>query len=252
MMNVLLIEDEALAAERLEKILKETEPGIYISAILGSIKESVQWLMHNQADLIFLDIQLSDGLSFSIFDQVTISTPVIFTTAYDQYAIKAFQLNSIAYLLKPIRKEQLRESLQKYQSMKSAFSIDFENLLATYQGKKPGYKKRFLIRIGDRFKKVETPEIAYFYAMEKSVFFKTFGNKTLSVDYSLDALEEMLDPGRFFRISRKYIINMEAIKNMVSWSRSRIQLELIPPADMDMDAVVSIDRSAAFKKWLDE
>ena len=252
MMNILIIEDESLAADRLEKMLKEINPDLQVQAKLGSIKESVSWLMHNTTDLIFLDIQLSDGVSFSIFDQVSVSTPIIFTTAYDQYAIKAFQLNSVAYLLKPIRKKDLEESLKKYQAMKSAFNIDFENLLATYKGKKPQYKKRFLIRIGDTYKKIETEDIAYFYAMQKSVFFKTFGGKTLNIDFSLDNLIEILDPESFFRINRKYIINIGAIEKMVAWGRGRMKLDLNPKTDDELDAVVSIDRSADFKKWLNK
>ena len=170
MMRVLIIEDEELAAERLEKILSEIASDITVVSKLGSIRESVKWLMLNSVDLIFLDIQLSDGISFSIFEQVSINTPIIFTTAYDQYAIKAFQLNSVSYLLKPIQKNELSESLQKYRSIKSAFSIDFGNLISTIQGKQPAFRKRFLIQIGDKFRKVETDQIAYFYACEKNVF----------------------------------------------------------------------------------
>ena len=144
-MNVLIIEDEALAAEKLEQMVFDLNPAIKVLAKLGSINESVKWLMNNTADLIFLDIQLSDGISFSIFEQVIINTPIIFTTAYDQYAIKAFQLNSISYLLKPIRKTDLAESLKKYQSLKSAFSIDFEMLLANIHERNHDHKKRFIL-----------------------------------------------------------------------------------------------------------
>ena len=251
-MNILIIEDQALAADHLEKMLLQVVPDCRILAKPGSVKESVNWLMQYTADLIFLDIQLSDGLSFSIFDRVHVSTPVIFTTAYDQYAIQAFQLNSISYLLKPIRKRDLEESLNKYRTMKSAFSIDFETVLAAYQGKEPEFKKRFLIRIGDKYKKIEARDIAFFYAMEKSVFFKTFENKTMTIDYTLDALETLLDPSRFFRINRRYLVHMEAIDNMVAWSRSRIRLDLKPKPDDLEDILVSMDRSAHFKKWLND
>jgi DNA-binding LytR/AlgR family response regulator len=250
MMKILIIEDEALATERLENLIREVVPECHILARLGSVSESVSWLMQHHADLIFLDIQLSDGLSFTIFDRVNVSIPVIFTTAYDQYAIKAFQLNSISYLLKPIRKSDLEESLKKYRTMKSAFSIDFDRVLAAYKGDQPEYKKRFLIRIGDKYKKVETKEIAFFYAMEKSVFFKTFENKTMTIDYTLDALENLLDPSLFFRINRRYLVQMDAIDHMVAWSRSRIRLDLKPKPDHSDDILVSIDRSADFKKWL--
>lgn len=249
-MRVLIVEDEALAADRLETKLKQIDPECKVVGKTGSVKASVKWLMHNSADLIFLDIQLSDGLSFSIFDSINVNTPVIFTTAFDQYAIKAFQLNSISYLLKPVRTQDLQESLKKYRSMKSAFSIDFEALSANYRGEKPEFKKRFLIRIGDKLKKVETSSIACFYSMEKSVFLKTFENANLPVDFSLDALENFLDPETFFRINRKYIININAIKSMIAWSRSRIKLELDPPVDDAMETIVSIERSADFRKWM--
>lgn len=249
-MKALIIEDENLAAEKLEMMLQETAPDIQVVAKLGSIKESVKWLQQNSADLIFLDIQLSDGISFSIFDQVVVSTPIIFTTAYDQYAIKAFQFNSVSYLLKPIRKTDLGQSLQKYRDMKSAFSIDFEALLAQMQGKQPDYKKRFLIQIGERIKKVEIGEAAYFFVLDKSTFVRTHSSNDYPLDYSLDKLEALLDPGRFFRINRKYIVNIDAISNMVAYSRGRVKLELKPKADDEFEPIVSIDRSADFKKWL--
>lgn len=249
-MNVLIIEDEKLAAEKLESMLLEIDSGIRVMAKPGSIKESVKWLLQNSADLIFLDIQLSDGISFSIFDQVAVSTPVIFTTAYDQYAIKAFRLNSVDYLLKPIRKTDLAESLQKFRNLKSAFTIDFDVLLSQIQGKQPEFKKRFLIQNGNKIKKVDVAEIACFYTLEKGVYLRTFQGKNFPVDYSLDKLETLLDPARFFRINRKYFINMDAISNMVAYSRGRVKLELNPKADDEFGTIVSIDRSAEFKKWL--
>lgn len=249
-MNVLIIEDESLAAEKLEYMLKEVDPGIRVLAKTGSIKESVKWLMNHTADLIFLDIQLSDGISFSIFEQVAVNIPVIFTTAYDQYAIKAFKLNSIAYLLKPIRKSDLAESLHKFQTLKSAFSIDFDLLMANLQGREPEYKKRFLIQIGEKIRKIEVTEIAYFYVLEKGIYLRTYQGNSYPVDFTLDRLETMLNPEKFFRINRKYMVNMDSIANMVAYSRGRIKLELKPRADEEFDAIVSVDRSADFKKWL--
>lgn len=249
-MNVLIIEDEIFAAEKLEEMILEINSGINILAKLGSINESVKWLVNNTADLIFLDIQLSDGISFSIFEQVTINTPIIFTTAYDQYAVKAFQLNSISYLLKPIRKKDLEESLLKYQSLKSAFSIDFDMLLSNIQGKEPAYKKRFLIQIGEKIKKIEIGEIAYFFVLEKAVFMKTFQGNLYPVDFTLDKLESVINPEIFFRINRKYIVSIDSISNMVAYSRSRVKLELKPMVDEEFDTIVSIDRSSDFKKWL--
>jgi two-component system response regulator LytT len=249
-MNVLIIEDEKWAADKLESMLIETDLEINILAKLGSIKQSVKWLLQNSADLIFLDIQLSDGLSFSIFDQVSVSTPIIFTTAYDQYAIKAFQVNSIAYLLKPIRKSDLTESLQKFRNLKSAFSIDFDVLLSQIQGKKPDYQKRFLIQIGEKIRKIEVTEIAYFYILDKAVYLRTFQGNNYPVEYALDKLETMLDPAIFFRINRKYLVNIDAISNMVAYSRGRVKLGLTPGTDEESDTIVSIDRSSTFKKWL--
>lgn len=249
-LNVLIIEDEELAADRLESMIRDIDPGFTVMAKIGSVKESVKWLSTHTADLIFLDIQLSDGLSFGIFDQVNVQTPIVFTTAYDEYAIKAFQLNSIAYLLKPIRKNDLMESLQKYQSLKSAFTINFERLLANLQGKKPEFKKRFLIQTGDKIRKVEISDIAWFYALDKGVYIRTFQNHTYPAESSLDSLEQMVDPSQFFRINRKYLVNMEAIANMVAWSRGRIKLELKPKAEDEFDSVVSIDRASDFRKWL--
>lgn len=251
-MKVLIVEDESLAAEKLQSMLKETDPSIQVLAHTGSITETVRWLMHHTADLIFLDIQLSDGLSFSVFEQISVNTPVIFTTAYDQYAIKAFQLNSIAYLLKPIRQTDLAESLKKYQSLKAAYSIDFESLMATIQGKDPGFKKRFLIQIGDKIRKVEVADVAYFFALEKGVYLRTKQGHTYPLEYTLDKLEGILDPSVFFRINRKYIVQMDSIKSMLAWSRSRVKLELTPTADDDMETIVSIDRAAAFKNWLND
>jgi len=249
-MNVIIIEDEKFAAEKLEDMLHEIDPKINVSAKLGSITESVKWFMQNSADLIFLDIQLSDGISFSIFEQVTVNTPIVFTTAYDQYAIKAFQLNSISYLLKPIRKAELEESLQKYRSLKSAFSIDFEMLLANIQGRQPDYKKRFLIQIGEKIRKIEVSETAYFYVLDKGIYLQTFEGKSYPVEFTLDKLETLLNPEQFFRINRKFLVNMDSISKMVAYSRGRVKLELKPKPDEDFDTIVSIDRSSDFKKWL--
>lgn len=249
-MNVLIIEDESFAADKLELMLKETDPSINIIAKLGSVKESVQWFSQHRADLIFLDIQLSDGISFSIFEQVSINTPIIFTTAYDQYSIKAFQVNSISYLLKPIRKNDLADSLQKYRTLKTAFSIDFDMLLANIHGREPGFKKRFLIQTGEKIRKIEVSEIAYFHTLCKGVYLRTFPGNSFSIEYTLDKLETILDPSVFFRINRKYLVSMDSIANMVAYSRGRVKLDIKPKPDDELDTVVSIDRSSDFRKWL--
>jgi len=249
-MKILIVEDESLAAERLEEMILQLLPDATIAGKTGSVKETVKWLTDHTPDLIFLDIQLSDGISFSIFEQVNVTSPVIFTTAYDQYAIKAFNLNSISYLLKPIRKRDLEKALEKFRNMKNLFAPDLEGLLATLQGKQPNYKKRFLIQVGEKIKKVETNEVAYFYAMERYVFLRTFDNHSYPVEFTLDNLIQVLDPAKFFRINRKYIVNMDAINNMVAWSRSRVKLELTPTPEDEMETIVSIDRAASFRDWM--
>lgn len=252
MMNALIIEDETLAAEKLENMLSTIDPGITVVAKIGSINEAVKWLLQHTADLIFLDIQLSDGISFSIFDQVEVNTPVIFTTAYDQYAIDAFQLNSISYLLKPIRQTDLAKSLNKYKSLRSSQHIDFLALHALIQGEKPAYKKRFLIQIGEKIKTIDVHDIAYFFILNKSVYLKTFPGMAYPLDFTLDKLESVLDPELFFRINRKYMVNISAIVNMTAYSRGRVKLELKPKADDEYDAIVSIDRARDFKQWMDK
>ncbi len=251
-MKVVIIEDEKLAAERLAGLISEVDPEIEIMKILGSVRDSVKWLTVNKPDLIFLDIQLSDGLSFSIFEQIKTNIPIIFTTAYDQYAIKAFKLNSVDYLLKPVRKSELEESLSKFKEIKQEASLNFEKLLSALKGKEPAYKKRFLVNFGQKIKNVETEEAAYFYAIDKNVFLTTFDNHMYPVDFTLEKLCEVLDPEKFFRINRKIVINYDAIKNMVPYSRSRIRIDLNPPSPKDIDALVSVERAADFKKWLDK
>lgn len=251
-MKALIIEDETLAAQRLEKLLSEVAPDIVVMARLTSVESAVKWFQQNRADLIFLDIQLTDGLCFSIFDQVEVSTPVVFVTAYDQYAIKAFKLNSISYLLKPIKKKELEASIQKYKSLKPTWQIDFDTLLAGIGGTQTSYKKRFLIPLADKWKKIETEEIAYFFALEKSVFLRTKGGQTLPLDMTLDQVESMVNPALFFRINRKYIINIHSIANMITWSKRRIQVELAPAADNSADTIVSMERYSGFKDWLDK
>lgn len=252
MLKVAIIEDEVLAAERLEQMVKEIRPDAQIVVKLQSVAESVKWLKNNSADLIFLDIQLSDGIGFSIFEEIKKDIPVIFTTAYDQYAIRAFKLNSIDYLLKPIRLGELQESLNKFQNLSFSSQPDFDQLLSMLRSGEASYKKRFLVRYGQILQKVEVDDVAYFYAFEKNVFLSTFKGEHLAIDYTLDKLQDVLDPLRFFRINRKMIINIRAIKKMYAYSRSRIKLELTPPEPKQVEALVSIERTSDFKSWIDE
>ncbi len=251
-MKAIIIEDEKLAAERLEELIKEVDSSTEISEKLTSVEQSIKYLKQNKPDLIFLDIQLEDGLSFSIFEKVEVNVPVIFTTAYDQYAVKAFKLNSVDYLLKPIKKEELRESLNKYKNIKSSYLMDFEHIIRSIQNKEISYKKRFLIQYGQKIKKVEIDEVANFYALEKNVFLTTLSGNTYPVDFTLDKLQEVIDPEKFFRINRKMIVSFNAIKNMTPYSRSRIKIELNPPEPKGVEALVSVERASSFKEWMDK
>jgi DNA-binding LytR/AlgR family response regulator len=252
-MKVVIVEDEAFAALRLKKMIHDFNPEIQILAELESVAESVKWFKSNpEPDLIFLDIHLEDDLSFAIFDQVNISSAVIFTTAFDEYAIKAFKLKSIDYLLKPIVHEELAAALKKYEQYSGLHqnSVDLQSLYNLLTGSDKKFRERFSISVGTKIKMVEVPDIAYCFVLDKGVYLRTRQGHTYNIDFTLDKLEEMLNPATFFRINRKYLVNISSIANMVTWSRSRVKLELNPKADEEFDTVVSVDRSAAFKNWL--
>jgi two-component system, LytTR family, response regulator LytT len=252
-MKVVIIEDEAFAALRLKKMIQDFNPDIQILAELESVAESVKWFKSNpEPDLIFLDIHLEDDLSFAIFDQVNISSAVIFTTAFDEYAIKAFKLKSIDYLLKPIVHEELAAALKKYEQFSGLHrnSVDLQTLYNLITSSDKKYRERFSISVGTKIKMVEVTDIAYCFVLDKGVYMRTKQGQTFNIDFTLDKLEEMLNPATFFRINRKYLVNISSIANMVTWSRSRVKLELNPKADEEFDTVVSVDRSTAFKNWL--
>ena len=249
-MNVLIIEDEKIAADNLEKMLRQIDKNINVQYKIDSIEESVSWLSNNTVDLIFLDIHLADGLCFKIFEQIKIKTPIVFTTAYDQYAIKAFKVNSIDYLLKPIEIQQLEQSLEKYKELnqvKNAKTIDFDALLSLYNNKIK-YQERFIVRYAQKIKSIKTTDIAYFYIVAESVFLCSKNNNRYSIDYSLDKLENILNPKDFFRINRQFMVNISSIENMYSLSKSRIKIELKPKSDNE--TIVSYSRMSDFRKWL--
>jgi two-component system, LytTR family, response regulator LytT len=250
-MEVLIVEDEHLAAARLTGLLLEVDPTIHIAGTVGSVVDAVAWLRANTPDLVFLDIQLSDGLSFDIFSAIRLDRPVIFTTAYDQYALRAFKVNSVDYLLKPVRADDLRESLMKLRGFTRALQPDMDALLRGIRGDAPQYKRRFLIQFGEKMRKVETAEIAFFHTLLGDVYLTTVAKQCYPVDLSLDALEEVLDPQQFFRINRKMIVSFDAIHGMVPYSRSRLRLALEPPEPHDIEALVSVERAAAFRAWMD-
>lgn len=251
-MKVLIIEDENAAARRLEKLLKEVAPDAVVLRQLDSVEGSVLWLEHNpHPDLIFLDIHLADGASFDIFEHVQITCPVIFITAYDEYALQAFKVNAVDYLLKPIKSSELAAALDKYQKVfKPAQAPDFTALLATLKSQQEtNYLQRMLIRLGHSLKLVDLADAAYFYTKDKITFLITRSNgKRYPVDYPLDKLENMLDKKVFFRINRQFIVNVASIREMHPYSKSRVKVEMDPPTDID--TIVSTERSAEFKRWL--
>lgn len=246
-MKVLLIEDEAAAARRLAKLVREIEPKAEVINEVDSIESAIVWFTENKMpDLILMDIHLADGSSFEIFNHVKIQCPVIFTTAYDQYAIDAFRVNAVDYLLKPIKKAELQVAIEKFKKLNSPVDIDYKAIGEALSADK--YNRRFLIRIGQTIKVVELRQAAYFYTEDKITFIITKDGKRYPLDLSLEKLEELCDPRTFFRINRQFIVNIENIKEMYAFSKSRVKLILDPPTDQV--TIVSTERSPVFKRWL--
>ncbi|HEX8462814.1 MAG TPA: LytTR family DNA-binding domain-containing protein [Segetibacter sp.] len=252
MKTVLIIEDEEAAYNRLQKMIAIALPDVNILQPIVSIKSAIDWLETNAApDLIFLDVHLADGQSFEIFKKTKVTSPIIFTTAYDQYALEAFKVNSIDYLLKPIKKEELQRAIDKFTNLtpNAASQIDLQKLLTTLQSQPATHKQRFLVRYGEHIKTIETADIAYFYTENKANFLVTKENKRFAIDHNLDQLEDLLDPKKFFRINRQFIIAFHAITEMFTYSKSRVLIKLNPPSKLE--TIVSSERSGAFKSWLD-
>ncbi len=249
-MKLLIIEDEPASAQRLKKLATEIEPGIEVLEILDSISSSVEWFKtHTEPDLVLSDIHLADGLSFEIFKQIQVACPVIFTTAYDQYAIQAFKVNSVDYLLKPIKKDELAEAIKKFKKMQPAApSVDLAQLMSLMGKEEKEYLRRIVIRLGQQIKVVEIKDVAYFYIDEKIVFAVTFNKDRYPMDLSLDQLEKQLDPERFFRINRGFIISLESIETMITYSKARIKIKLKPACELE--SITSTERSAEFRDWL--
>jgi two-component system, LytTR family, response regulator LytT len=251
-MKILIIEDEEPSVKRLQKLLIEIIPNCIFVGSIESTSAAINWFNKNDLpDLIFSDIQLSDGTSFEIFKQINISCPIIFITAYDQYAIEAFKVNGIDYLLKPIKKDDLKKAIDKYNKLFATkpAAIDINKLLEGINPSSPiHYKQRFLVRYGEHIKTINIEEIAFFYTEDKINFITIKDGKRFIIDYNLDALEELLDPKKFFRINRQYIICITAIKEMLSYSKSRVLIKLQPEAKHEN--IVSTERSADFKIWL--
>lgn len=243
MMNVAIIEDEHLAALELEQALAEVAPDVEVIARLNSVRESVEWLATNAVDLLFMDIHLGDGQSFDIFQQVRITVPVIFITAYDEYALKAFKYQGVDYLLKPFERDELRQALEKVRSFASPVESNPVASVALYQ-------ERFLITLGSRMKSVAVDDVAYFMADGKYLLLFTRDGQSYILDSTISAIESKLNPARFFKINRKFIISFPSIQEMVRYSNSRVRVVLSPLPPEGVEVIVSADRIQDFKRWL--
>jgi DNA-binding LytR/AlgR family response regulator len=253
--KALIIEDEKPAAEHLQRLIKQIDDNVEIIQILTSIDEALDWFEKNpMPDLLFLDIQLSDGLSFEIFNHINVTCPVIFTTAYEEYAIKAFKVNSIDYILKPVGIDDLQYALEQFRSAHNMiskipdhdlrFRVDqVMNLLTN------NYKSRFVVNVGMHIRSIEAGNINLFFSLEKSTFILDNTGKTFDINYSLDQVDKIIDPTRFFRISRKHIVNINAITDIISYSNSRLKLKVAGSDDEDI--MVSRSKLAGFRSWLE-
>lgn len=251
--SVLIVEDEPEAAKRLEVLIMDLIPHTKVLAKLDSVRRSISWLAENPApDLIFMDIQLADGLSFEIFEKWHVQSPVIFTTAYDAYALKAFKVNSIDYILKPVDQSDLQIALKKLNTLTQRTNSTTDLLASigeAVQMLARQYKSRFVIKVGEHLKSIEVSDIYYFFSMEKTTYARALDKRQHIIDFSLEQLENMLDPRQFFRINRKYIICAASIQDMISYSNSRLKLTL--KTSDDEDIIVSRERVQQFKDWLD-
>ncbi|RYF66074.1 MAG: response regulator transcription factor [Cytophagaceae bacterium] len=261
-MNVFIIEDEELAVRKLTKLLQDVDPALQIVGTAASIRASVSWLEANAPgqptapDLILMDIELADGQSFEIFEQTTVTAPVIFTTSYDEYALRAFKVNSIDYLLKPIKRHELEASLQKYQRMSAAASPELGSRVSIdalvqqlrQQVAPADHRRRFLVRHLSQWVPVDVNDIAYFYSEDGVSLFRTHSNQKYPVDYTLDELESMLDPAHFFRANRQFIVDINSVQQIHPYFNNKLKLTLKPAPDDGV--LVSRERATEFKKWM--
>lgn len=256
MIRIVIVEDEQLAARELEKMLLTLRPNrIKIEAHLENIEQAVRYLSKNNPDLIFMDIHLGDGNSFEIFDRLDVTTPVIFTTAYDQYAIQAFKHCSVDYLLKPMDCDDVEIALEKFEKLfQEKETLDFNALHKSLNNLMTGeqYQERFLVSRGDRLSSLEVEQVAYFMAEGKALYLFGFDGNRYLFDGTLSSLENKLSPKLFFRINRKFMVSYQAINEMHYYSKNRIKLILSPNHAECIDAIVSQDRCADFKKWLNQ
>lgn len=257
-MKVLIIEDEPFAQQELKRLLSDADDSIEILEMIDSVEDAVEWLGENKApELIFLDIQLADGLSFEIFKQIEIGSPVIFTTAYDQYAIEAFNLNSIDYLLKPIKPADLKKALKKLRKMQDQFKGGQDDLKLSRQQLegvlgllKKEYKSRFIARMGEQIKHIPVDEIAYFYAEDNVVFLINRKGERVIVDYSIEEISSIVDPKDFFRLNRAFVAHINAIGKVYKYLNSRLKIELSPASEKEV--LVSRNKVKEFVDWMDK
>jgi DNA-binding LytR/AlgR family response regulator len=251
-MRVVIIEDEQLTAQRLENMLRKYDASVEIAATIPSVAEAIEWFKSNpDPELAFMDIHLEDGQCFSIFENINLQVPVIFTTAYDEYTIKAFKVNSVDYLMKPLNYDELVQAIEKFKrvhSQKPEGPQGLENLLQSLNRKEPEYKDRFLVSIGSRLRTIEAADINYFYSAEKITFLVTKDNQRFPIDYSLDKLAMTLNPKEYYRINRQMMVKLSAISNIHVYPKGKIKLDLVPI--MKEEVFVSLDKVVEFKDWL--
>jgi DNA-binding LytR/AlgR family response regulator len=250
MYKVLIIEDEESAAERLKALLGTLDQPFEVMAVLDGIQASLDYLgKHAEPDLVFMDIHLSDGISFEILERSNLKAPIIFITAYDEFAIQAFKVNSIDYLLKPLKKAELQQAILKFERFSGVRNnLEVRELIHAIQAPKKLYQKRFMIKLGQSIRVVEAAEIAYFFTEERSTFLVDFSGVRLLTDFTLDEVNSLLDPSMFFRINRQFILNIKSIQKMFTHSKSRVKVQLNPASEIE--TIVSAERSADFKLWL--
>ena len=253
-MNVVILEDEHLTAERIVTLLRKIDQEIRVLAMIDSVRRSVEWFRSNpKPDLVFMDIQLADGLSFDIFSMVPVEAPVIFITAFQEYAIRAFKVNSVDYLLKPVSEEDLRGALAKYRRFHnqevSVPLIGGELLRNIREMIGKPYKSRFMVRVGEHIRTVDVEHVLYFFSLQKGTYLHSEDHRNYAIDYTLGGLEEILDPAIFHRINRRYLISHRAIRDLLTLSSSKIKVSLVDSDEEDI--YISRDRMSSFKDWLD-
>ena len=245
-MNVVILEDENRAANHLQRLIASVAPEIKVISVFETVRESVEYLKSGPSiSLVFSDVQLADGLSFEIFNQVELPCPIIFTTAYDTYAIEAFNTNGVDYLLKPVEEERLKQAIQKAKKFANQFDL---SQLANLMAPQKKTKSRFMVKVGEKIRTIPIADILLFYSFEKATYLHTNSNRNYIIDYSLDELQILLDEALFFRINRKYIVSLEACSQMYAWSNSRLKLDI--DGVNDSHIVVAREKVQEFKQWL--